>query len=97
MDRFLLHLSHVLENFTAVIFTDKSTYRLPSAPEKFHEIARAKLLTDSQPSPKMRTRVGHLILGAQAAKATTEGTDLTIQGEKARKETQRILQQGGQR
>ena len=41
MDLFLLHLSQVLENFTAVIFTNKSTYRLPSAPEKFYEIARA--------------------------------------------------------
>jgi len=41
MDRFLLHLSQVLENFTAVIFTNKSTYHLPSDPDKFRKIAHA--------------------------------------------------------
>jgi hypothetical protein len=41
VDRFLLCLSSALKNFTAIIFTDKSTHRLPSAPEEFHEIVRA--------------------------------------------------------
>ena len=41
VDRFLLCLSSALKNFTAIIFTNKSTYRLPSAPKEFHEIVRA--------------------------------------------------------
>ena len=41
MNRFLLCLHPALKNFTAIIFTNKSTYRLPSSPEEFHEIVRA--------------------------------------------------------
>lgn len=38
---FLLCLSLAIKNFTAIVVTDQSTYRLPSAPEEFHEIIRA--------------------------------------------------------
>jgi hypothetical protein len=43
MDCFLLCLSSALKNFTTIIFTDKSTYHLPSDPEKFHETVRANI------------------------------------------------------
>jgi hypothetical protein len=41
VDHFLLSLSSALKNFTAIVFTSKSTYRLPSAPDAFQEIVRA--------------------------------------------------------
>jgi len=41
LHRFLLRLSLAIKNFTAIVVTDQSTYRLPSAPEEFHEIVRA--------------------------------------------------------
>jgi hypothetical protein len=41
LDHFLLCLSSALKNFTAIIFIGAVTYRLPSAPEEFHEIVRA--------------------------------------------------------
>lgn len=43
MDGFLLSLSSALDSFTAIVFTDKSTYHLPSAAEKI----RAKRETRS--------------------------------------------------
>jgi len=40
MTSFLSRLSPALEQFSAFVFTDKSTYRLPSALPDFQEIAR---------------------------------------------------------
>ncbi len=37
---FLSHLSPALEGFSAFVFTDKSTYRIPSSLSEFHNIAR---------------------------------------------------------
>jgi hypothetical protein len=51
MDLFLLRLSPLFEGFTAIIFTNKSTYRHPSAPDEFRKVAYANIcyvLSDSQ-------------------------------------------------